>query len=205
MFCLFRLLPALLLIALLSACQTSSRASVPEGLTVLRRSEWGAQKAVLPMEQHTPKYITVHHTATAQLPERPLAKKLRDLQAFSIGQDTLASGQVKEAWPDVPYHFYIASDGQIAEGRELKYRGSSNTSYDLRGHVLIVLEGNFQQEEVPPTQYESLEKLSLALARRWNIASNQISGHKDQASTACPGEALYELLPKLRNTVDKRL
>jgi hypothetical protein len=202
---LFSFAAGLLLTCLISACQTSSRISLSSELHFLTRKDWGAALPVLQMQRHTPAYITIHHTATAQAPERPLAQKLRDLQAFSVREDSLANGQLKQAWPDIPYHFYIASDGRIGEGRELKYMGDSNTSYNLEGHVLIVLEGNFQQDQVAPAQYESLEKLTLALTKRWGINSNKISGHKDQASTACPGKALYALLPQLRLAVDEQL
>lgn len=198
-------LPALFLIILLFSCGSAPKMAIPTELSVLTREDWKAVEPVMKMKRHKPKYITIHHTATMQAPDRPIADKLHSLQQFSMRNDSLADGRLKKAWADIPYHFYIAADGTIAEARKLRYLGDSNTSYDLRGHILIVLEGNFQKEEVSPAQYKNLEKLVLTLATNWNISGNKITGHKDQAGTACPGESLYVLLPDLRKIIDGHL
>lgn len=177
-------------------------AQVGEGnLEIISREDWGAQAPVMEMIRHIPNLITIHHTATRQNPERPTAEKLQALQKFSFREGSLGNGQPKKAWADVPYHFYIAANGEIAEARELQYQGDSNTDYNLTGHALIVLEGNFEIEQVTPAQEQSLEKLVAFLATKYKIPADKISGHKDQADTACPGSDLYELLPQLRETI----
>ncbi|ALJ01569.1 N-acetylmuramoyl-L-alanine amidase [Rufibacter tibetensis] len=176
--------------------------SLPKGIPILKRAEWGAVASVLPMKTHVPQKITIHHTATKQNPERSLKAKLQTLQKFSMERSPLSGGRIKEPWADIPYHFYIDVNGNVGEGRPLQYVGDSNTSYDPTGHALIVLEGNFENEKVSPEQRQSLEKLTLAIAKRWKISGTQIWGHKDNASTACPGEDLYLLLPHLRDLVD---
>ncbi len=128
-----------------------------------------------------PHQITIHHTAGRHAPERTAADKLRALQKFSQERSTLADGRVKQPWADVPYHFYIAVDGSIAEGRSLRFVGDSNTRYDLRGQIQIVLEGNFEEEVPTDAQYASLWKLTYVLARRWHVAPEHIFGHKDHA------------------------
>ena len=89
-----------------------------------------------------------------------LEKKMQNLQAFSQRDDKLASGKFKPAWFDVPYHYYIAVDGRIAEGRELKYVGDTNTEYDPTGHALVVVEGSFNTEEPTKAQIDSLKKMT---------------------------------------------
>jgi hypothetical protein len=42
-------------------------------------------------------------------------------------------GQREKKWPIVPYHFLIAPDGRIFEGRPIAYEPDSNTKYPLRG------------------------------------------------------------------------
>jgi N-acetyl-anhydromuramyl-L-alanine amidase AmpD len=87
----------------------------------------------------------------------------------------------------------------VAEGRELRYAGDSNTPYDTRGHIQIVLEGNFETEWVSGPQYRSLAALSRALTLEWGIPSTLIAGHLDHApGTLCPGRGLYPLLGWLR-------
>lgn len=195
-------LPALLLIIYFSSCHSTSRTNHSAELCIITREDWGAAEPVIKMKRHKPKFITIHHTATMKALDRPIRDKLHSLQQFSMRNDSLADGRVKKAWADIPYHFYIAADGNIAEARKTRYIGDSNTSYDLRGHVLIVLEGNFEKEDVAPAQYKNLEKLVLDIAEKWNISPEKITGHKDHAGTSCPGTALYEMLPQLRKSIE---
>ncbi|WP_255478714.1 peptidoglycan recognition family protein [Rufibacter sp. XAAS-G3-1] len=194
----------LLLVTLSAACRSSKEVSLPKGIPIVTRAQWGAVAPLLPMKTQVPQKITIHHTATNQNLNRTLEEKLKALQKFSVERSTLSSGRVKEPWADIPYHFYIDVKGQIGEGRQLQFVGDSNTPYDPWGHALIVLEGNFQTEKVTEAQRQSLEQLTLALAKRWKISAENISGHKDNAATACPGEDLYQLLPQLRELVSSK-
>jgi uncharacterized protein YbbC (DUF1343 family) len=174
-----------------------------EEMEIMSREEWNAQPAREGLKWHIPKYITIHHTGTNQNPARSTAEKLQALQKFSYTEGVLGDGVTpKKPWPDVPYHYYIAVDGTVAEGREIQYEGDSNTDYDLTGHALIVVEGNFQKEKIKDIQYEKLEQLVIALAKKYKVPAEEISGHKDQAETTCPGEDLYKLLPQLREKVE---
>ncbi|TBW25829.1 exo-beta-N-acetylmuramidase NamZ domain-containing protein [Gramella sp. KN1008] len=170
---------------------------------IISREEWGAKDPVLKMIPHTPRFITIHHSGMPQKPELPIEEKLRGLQNFSQKDSKLASGKTKKAWADVPYHFYISTNGKIAEGRDVNYQGDSNTDYDLKGHLLIVVEGNFNNEEVLPEQWNSLKQLVYHVSEKYSIPLSTVSGHKDQAETSCPGDDLYRRLPLLKT--DKRV
>ena len=153
------------------------------------------------MREHTLAYITIHHTATPQNPDRSIEGKLHGLQAFSQRVDSLGDGRLKPAWADVPYHFYIDVHGQIAEGREIGYVGDTNTAYDPTGHILIVLEGNFEEEALGESQQTALRQLVRELATAWDIPTERIATHRDYAETLCPGQALYDWIPELRATL----
>ncbi|HWT00164.1 MAG TPA: peptidoglycan recognition family protein [Pyrinomonadaceae bacterium] len=153
------------------------------------------------MEPHALRRITIHHTASPQKAGVTVEKKMRSLQSFSQSKSRLASGANKPAWPDVPYHYYIAADGRIAEGRDLKYVGDTNTDYDPAGHALVVLEGNFEKEQPSPAQVESLRALAAWLSAEYGLPASEIKGHSDYASTACPGKNLKKALPTLRQEV----
>lgn len=173
-----------------------------EEIEILSREEWQAQPAREGVKWHIPRYITIHHTGTNQNPNRTAAEKLQALQKFSYTEGVLGDGvTTKKPWPDVPYHYYITVDGTVIEGREIQYQGDSNTDYDLNGHALIVVEGNFQKEEIKDIQYEKLVKLVITLSNKYKIPAEEITGHKDQAQTTCPGEDLYKLLPQIRRKV----
>ncbi len=168
------------------------------------RAEWGAKAPTLPMEAHEPSRITIHHTATRMDAALSLEEKLQHLQAFSQRRDSLAGGAVKPPWADVPYHFYIAGDGRVAEGRDIRFAGDSNTPYDPSGHVLVVVEGNFEVETLTAAQEKALLGLTKGLVARYNIPADSVKGHRDFAATQCPGEALYNFLPELRSDLRAR-
>lgn len=173
-------------------------------LAVLPREAWGAAGPVAPMRRHAPHHITIHHTAGRQRAELGLREKLQGLQRFSQTAAPLGDGRVKQPWPDVPYHFYVDAAGQVAQARDTAYAGDTNTRYDPSGHLLVVLEGNFEEEYPTAPQMESLRRLVLVLARQWGVPASRIGKHNDFADTACPGDHLEVWLPQLRELVGER-
>ncbi len=188
---------AVVLALALAACGRAA-VPVPQGVRYVPREAWGAQPSAGEMRTHTLRRITIHHTATPQNHDRPVEDKLRALQRFSQSTGTLGNGRPKLPWPDVPYHLYVAADGSVAQGRPLRFVGDSNTPYDPTGHLLVVVEGNFEDEPLTPAQRRTLYTMVPALARRYGIPGDSIAGHKDFAETLCPGRALYAELPLLR-------
>lgn len=164
---------------------------------IISRKNWNAKDPVGKGKEHQISLITIHHTATLQNKKLSIEKKLQNLQNFSQSESRLASGKLKPVWFDIPYHYYIAFDGKIAEGREITFAGDTNTDYDSAGHALIVLEGNFETEEVSNEQQKSLQELVIWLADKYNVSADKIKGHNDFAKTACPGKNLKKLLPIL--------
>lgn len=190
------------ILLVLFSCSLAAQ-STSEEPSIITREEWNAEDPVLKMIPHTPRFITIHHTGMPQKPELSIHEKLRGLQNFSQKDSELANGKIKKAWADVPYHFYISTSGEIAEGRNVNYQGDSNTDYDLNGHLLIVVEGNFNKEKVLPAQWESLKQLVSHVSEKYNIPLSTVSGHKDLAETTCPGDDLYRRLHLLKT--DKRV
>jgi hypothetical protein len=192
----------LLLASVLGCGQRTATTPIPAGIVFVPRAAWGAQPPVLPMKEHVPVRITIHHTGTNQSFTRTLEAKIKALQEFSQRDDSLSSGKKKPAWADVPYHYYVSVDGRVAEGREWRYAGDSNTPYDPTGHLLVVVEGNFQRDTLTSAQSRTIDLLIPALAKRFHIPSARLASHKDYAETDCPGENLYRRLPALRALID---
>lgn len=194
-----RLLLSASVIVVIAACHSVSGAPpLPDGLRYVPRAAWGANAPVLPMTRHVPTRLTIHHTGTAQNHARTIEKKLSGLQAFSQRDDSLASGGKKPAWADVPYHYYVAVDGAVAEGREWSYVGDTNTEYDPTGHLLVVVEGNFERDTLTTAQRRTLDALVPALTRHFRITGSTLGAHRDFANTLCPGRNLYAEMPRLR-------
>lgn len=195
----------LIFVAWMSFFATGTPASAQEKAErpkIIARSEWGAKKPVGEGKKHKIEFITIHHTGTNQRADILTTTKLRNLQAFSQREDKLASGKTKPAWFDIPYHYYIAVDGQIAEGREVQYVGDTNTEYDPTGHALVVVEGSFNKDQPSQAQIDSLKQIVAWLARKYKVPAANIKGHDDYAKTVCPGENLKKLLPDLRALIN---
>ncbi len=164
------------------------------GPVIVWREDWGA-KPVLPFAvAHDIKRITIHHGGVPSNPKRTLEEKLIGLQLFSQREDKLANGKTKPAWPDIPYHYYIAIDGRIGEGRPYQYKGDTNTEYDPAGHLLIMVEGDFEQELPTEAELISLDKMLRWTMRRWHIGKELVKTHRDFADTSCPGKNLTQPL-----------
>lgn len=166
--------------------------------SIISRAEWGAKKPVGEGKKHKIEFITIHHTATKMRPDLTIQTKLKNLQAFSQRDDKLSSGKFKPAWFDIPYHYYIAVDGKIGEGREIEYAGDTNTEYDPAGHALIVVEGSFGTDEPTDAQVASLKAMVRWLAKKYKVNGEKIKGHRDYAETGCPGKNIEKLFPELR-------
>jgi len=174
------------------------RSARAEALRIVSRAEWGAAPALPGLVAHAPKDIVLHHTATKRSTRRPFAVKLRNLQAFAQREDRLADGRRKPSWPDLPYHYYIDWQGEVAEGRNVRFKGDTNTGYETAGHIQVVLEGHFDEERPTAAQMASLKALLRHLAQAWSIPLHTLSAHDELAATACPGRHLKAGLPALR-------
>lgn len=172
------------------------QAKVPRP-TILTRKQWSAKAPRGEGKPHTIDRITIHHTGVAQKVGFPIEKKLQNLQTFSQSESKLASGKMKPAWIDVPYHFYISVDGKIAEGRPITIASDTNTEYDPTNHATIVVEGNFETDRPTDEQLAALRAMTAWLSVEYQVPASRIKVHNDFAKTACPGVNLKKAMPAL--------
>jgi hypothetical protein len=172
---------------------------------LVTRDDWRANPALPGMKPQRPSGIIIHHTDVRQNPKISLEAKMRNLQAFSQNPGQVSARVMKPAWPDVPYHYYIDGAGRIAEGRDVRFAGDTNTKYDTVGYIQIVLEGNFEAEVPTPEQLAALRDLMAALILSWNVPIERIGVHKQHAATSCPGRNFMAVLPDvLARTAERR-
>jgi N-acetylmuramoyl-L-alanine amidase len=184
-----------LVLAFLFLSVTSALAA--EAPALLTREAWQAKSPSLKMTTQKPVAILIHHTGSAMKPKTTLTAKMKGLQRFSQANEKLSDGRMKPAWPDVPYHFYIAADGQVAEGRNVDAVGDTNTGYDPSGYIQVVVEGNFDKEQLTEAQAAALKTTLKWLMEKYDIKPSAIMMHKDKAQTACPGKDLEAKLPAI--------
>jgi hypothetical protein len=203
------------LVALNFAC-ASRQAEKP---VIVSRAEWGSKPQPIPeSRQHTPKYITVHHAGVLWTAKVTPDQFIRNMQTW---------GQRDKHWPDLPYHFLIAPDGRIFEGRSLAYEPESNTNYPLAGNIGVEMMGDFNKQRPSNEQIQSCVKLVAWLAQEYHINPNlkvqspagpnaketvtvyAVRGHKDaaQKQTNCPGRDFNRYLDsgEFRNWVTQTL
>lgn len=149
-------------------------------LDVIARGTWGAQEADTSlMQRHTITQLTVHH-AGDQTGTTGIAR-YRSWQAYHISR----------GWGDLAYHYIIGVDGTVYEGRSPQYAGATGTNYNPATHLLIVVEGNFDHDHLTSAQADALVRTLAWASVEFGVSPSTISGHRDHASTTCPGGNLY--------------
>jgi hypothetical protein len=180
----------------------SPQKELPVALTVtgiIPRSGWNAVEPK-PYKAHTPVRITIHHEGTRFGINDDAPKHIRNVQVWGMGKD--------RNWSDIPYHFLIAPNGTIYEGRNVFTAGETATEYDPSGHLLITCMGNLEEQEISPTQLDALIRLIAYACKKYQIPYETIASHKDYSrQTDCPGKYLYAYLENgyIKNKVKELL
>lgn len=155
---------------------------------VVTAAEWGSKPQPIPeARKHTPKFVTIHHAGVPWKGDRSPVDFVRGMQSW---------GQREKGWPDLPYHFLIAPDGTIYEGRPLEYEPESNTNYPLAGNIGVEMMGDFTTQRPTVAQLQSCARVTAWLCEAFDIPPVNIRGHNDAAprQTTCPGKDLDRYL-----------
>jgi hypothetical protein len=181
----------------LTAIEIGTIASLPASVVASDTAGGAGLRLRIP---HRITHVTLHHTGSAQplRPEEDPVEKLRGLQSW---------GAADRNWWDVPYHFLIDLQGRVYEGRDWRYMGETNTTYDPSGHFLISVIGNYGRQEPTREQIDAIADLMTWAIDRFDLPLERIGGHYDYAETSCPGEHLRKYLENgtLRRMVADRL
>lgn len=165
-------------------------------LDVITRAGWGARYADGFGDRPLPAKLTVvHHSATiAPNVDPPYDDDDAAVRAIErIGQQRFGGG--------MPYPFLVTPSGRVYQGLSPQRRGAH-----LKGHntdaVSICLVGNYT--DTPPTQAQVVSVgalVRLAHNEGWVDELRIDGGHRDYASTACPGNRAYADLDRFRAAI----
>ncbi len=147
--------------------------------------------------------IIIHHTATTENLDDPDAS-IRAIYYYHA---------VTRGWGDIGYNYIVASDGTVYEGRA---GGDGVVAGHAQGYntgsVGIAILGNYEKNPIPGELMQSLEGLIYQKAKLHDIDPDgqsefrgemidNILGHRDVSSTACPGDYAYDYLDEIRSMV----
>ncbi|MEM8874815.1 MAG: peptidoglycan recognition family protein [Planctomycetota bacterium] len=151
----------------------------PNMPAIIAAEQWNSTPQAFPDEYlHEPTTVLLHHAGvTWEAGDNP-AVKIKNLQTW---------GMRERGWHDVPYHFLIAPDGRIFEGRDMKYRPDTNTDFDTAGYINVQLWGNFDEQRVSLEQLRATVALVAHLAETVDMPTDDLVSHMDVANTGCPG------------------
>lgn len=190
-------------------------ASIPPP-PIQNRSSWcpdGKCPTNFYKQAHKITHIIVHHSATTHASNTNWASVVRSFYNSHVGK--------KPTWGDIGYHYVIAPNGVIYEGRPENIRGChTGDSKGNEGTLGICLIGNFSNEVPTEEAKESLVKLLSWLCSKYNInptqasthkpsntTKNNIEGHRIYArvtggtSTPCPGNTFYANFQQITSNV----
>lgn len=125
----------------------------------------------------------------------------------------------ERGWSDSGHNFLNTTGGFVLEGRhgslDAVKKGfciqSAHAKQDpgklANGNQSpgIENEGNFMTFQIGQKQWQSLVELGASLCDSCNISPINIKGHRDFSNTNCPGDLLYNQLPRLRKQVADKL
>jgi hypothetical protein len=178
----------LLLFSCSNSMKTSPQLPASQSTTsleIVTRADWGWVPLSDTIPTHNIKYVTIHHGGEDFPQDKDVMRYLIGLQSWSRSDKN---------WIDNPYHYMIDLQGKIYEARPLEYPGDTNTDYDVTGHALICVMGNYENQILSETQYNQLALLTATLADKYDVPNHMIKGHKDYTETLCPGKNLYRYL-----------
>jgi hypothetical protein len=151
---------------------------------VICKASWGARPRTGSFHYHRIERITVHHSAVTFWDNRRAPARFRAHQR----------AHQERGWPDIAYHLLIDRRGHVYRGRPLWARGDTATNYNPHRHLLVMCEGNFDEQSPTKDQLRALIDVLAWACERYDLSVWRINGHRRYASTACPGKNLSRLL-----------
>jgi hypothetical protein len=188
------LLAACLGLASAALAQNPAPRPVPKPDKIVTREQWGSQPDPIPASRkHTPQWITIHHAGVLWTNSQDPAQFVRNMQVWGKKRPQVEKPPRDTYWPDLPYHFLIAPDGRIFEGRPVEYEPESNTKYSLAGNVGVELMGDFNRQRPSRAQLDSVVRLTAWLMQQHHVDVERVRTHRDAApgQTSCPGRDFY--------------
>lgn len=156
--------------------------------------------------------FVIHHT-DSEIRDINGDNRMDNLDYKGIVRAIYRYHTITRGWGDIGYNYIIDPLGNIYEGRYGgdKVIGAHAICFN-NGTMGISIIGNYQENDISEPALQALISLLARKAKAYNIDPEgsslmrgkklaNIIGHRDVGATKCPGDKLYDLLPKIRNRV----
>lgn len=176
------------------------------GLAIIGRKRWGA---ALPTWRNEVIYYDTSKNSLISYLNNIVVHHTNNFFSLRANEEKQKSN---DNYAALGYHFFIARDGHVYEGRPLEIMGShagvGKTPGPLNdpdwGAIGIVLQGDFHHADdtflsTAPSkiQLQNLEQLVVGLREKYAIS--QLLMHREvKTLTVCPGDQLVPAVTKLR-------
>jgi hypothetical protein len=164
---------------------------------IVSREEWGSKpQPIADNRKQVPVWVTIHHAGEVWHDKDDPIQFVRHMQVWGQNRPKLEKPPRDTYWPDLPYHFLIAPDGRIFEGRPTEYEPESNTKYPLSGNIGVEMMGDFNLQRPTLKQIQSCVRLTAWLCQQYHIDLEHVRTHQDAApdQTDCPGKDFYRYI-----------
>jgi len=164
-----------------------------DGLGIVTRAQWKARATQCTAGDVAKYRVAIHHTQT---PSDNAPARVRAIQAYHMDS---------RGWCDIGYHFLVATDGTVFEGRPLELLGA-HTGGQNGGNIGVSFLGCFHASEcasMPPIEppvdmLDAGGRLlgTLAALEGLTLGASTVNGHGawPGQSTDCPGDHLKPYL-----------
>ncbi|WP_051462914.1 peptidoglycan recognition protein family protein [Haloglycomyces albus] len=190
--------------AALSAAWPDAAAASDEPTLLYGRAVWNARPPSSPVSIiSAPDTIVIHHAVWPNTMDFSLdraAQVSREIQDLHMDQN---------GWRDSGQQLTVGRGGHVMEGRHRSFEairyGQNVHGAHVGGHnhhtIGIESEGTYTDADtiIPSGQFGSLVQTCSWLCQQYGLNPyHAIAGHRDFNNTICPGDALYQRLPELR-------
>ncbi|MEU6036465.1 peptidoglycan recognition family protein [Actinomadura sp. NPDC047616] len=173
---------------------------------VYTRAEWSARapRRAATVLDRAPDHIVVHHTATANSTDYSLAA------AFALSRSIQNFHMDSNGWDDTGQQLTISRGGHLMEGRNRSLAAVQAGDHVVGAHTAshndhtigIENEGLYMTVQPTAALWVRLVETCAWLCDVYGLNPyTAIVGHRDYNATACPGDVLYAMLPRLRDEV----
>jgi hypothetical protein len=163
---------------------------------IIPRKKWGAKHREGFGSRKLPaKTAHVHHSVTKSPGKHATLKQdiaaVRTLER--IGQARFGGG--------ISYSRVIMESGRVFSGLRPTRLGAHTKGHNSTG-LGYVLVGNFSKKDPGDKQLEALEwAIARDMKKGFLAKGAKVYGHRDTSPTACPGNAAYKQLPRVRRAI----